>query len=146
MIKYVIVKYTPDGYGGNLSELKTIKKYELDEYLDNGWHILEKIIPIITALKKWWNEFSTSHKIAIITLIITSFFGFLALILDKVFDNKYYQLKNQYEELNEKYNRNMQTLILTSDSLKIERENSERLLQELKTKKVFYINQKLKTE
>jgi hypothetical protein len=146
MIKYVIIKYTPDGYGGNLSELKTIKKYELDEYLNNGWHILEKIIPIITPLKKWWNEFSTSHKIAIITFIIPSFFGGLGWILDKVFDNKYYELKNHYEELNEKYNQNIQTLILTSDSLKIERENSERLLQELKAKKVFYINQNLKTE
>ncbi|MFC4740073.1 hypothetical protein ACFO3U_08705 [Flavobacterium ponti] len=68
------------------------------------------------------------------------------MILDKVFDNKYYELKNQYDELNEKYNQNIDVLVLTSDSLNIERENSERLLQELKTKKVFYTNQNLKTE
>lgn len=146
MIKYIIVKYTPDGYGGNLSELKTIKKYELDEYLSNDWHILEKIIPIITPLKKWWNKFSTSHKIAILTLIIPSFFGGLGWVLDKVCDNKYYELKNQYEELNEKHNQNIQTLILTSDSLKKERKKAESILQELKTKKVFYINQNLKSE
>lgn len=141
MIKYIIVKYTPDGYGGNLSEIKTIRKKELKEYLKNGWFLQRKIVPLITPFVGWWNKFSTNQKIAIIAFIIPSFFGGLGWCLDKYFDNNYNDLIQDYKNLDSEYNQLNQTYILTSDSLKVERERTENLRQQLTSEKASDKNQ-----
>jgi hypothetical protein len=146
MIKYIIVKYTPDGYGGSLSETKTVTKSELKNNLDNGWIVYEKITPIKTPFLKWWNKFTIDNKLVILSFSIPSliavFFGVLAYQTENENDS----LKSQNKTLNENYNQLKRSFLLTSDSLKIERQKAENILQELKAKKAFYINQNLKTE
>ena len=74
--------------------------------------------------------------------LIAVFFGVLAYQTDNENDS----LKLQNKTLNENYNQLKRSFLLTSDSLKIERQKAENKLQELKAKKAFYINQNLKTE
>lgn len=141
MIKYIIIKYTPDGYGGNLSEEKTINKSELKKFLDNDWVLHKKITPIKTPFLDWWNPIPSANKIAIIGILIPTiiavFFGVLAHLSNKENDS----LKIENKSLNENYTQLKQNLILTADSLNTERENSENLLQKLQSKKVSDKNQ-----
>jgi hypothetical protein len=146
MVKYIIIKHTSDGYGGSLSERKTVGKSELHQFTNNDWYILEKIIPIITPLKKWWAKFTIDNKLVILSFSIPSliavFFGVLAYQTDNENDS----LKLQNKTLNENYTQLKRSFLLTSDSLKIERQKAENILQALKEKKAFYINQNLKNE
>ena len=136
MIKYVIIKYTPDGYGGNLSEVKTINKSELKINLNNGWFIHKKLIPLITPILDWWKPISLTNKIAIIGILIPTivavFFGVLSHVLNTENDS----LKIRNETLNEKYTQSKRNLILTVDSLNKERKVSEGLLQKLHAREV----------
>lgn len=141
MVKYIIIKYNPDGYGGNLSEIKTVRKNELKEYLDNDWFIKKKVIPIITPFLDWWNQFNINQKIAILTIIIPLFFGGLGWCLNKYFDNKYNDLKHQHDQLYNDYNLKEQTLILLSDSLKIERKKIQDISQQMQLNKESYKNE-----
>jgi hypothetical protein len=135
MTKYTLAKDKSDGYGGNIPDIKIVnKKSELRNCLNNGWYEVDRFTPIITPIKKWWNNFTTNQKIAILSFIISSsvalIFGIVAYKSDKENDS----LKIQNTTLNENYNQSKRNLILTSDSLSLERENSEKLLQQLKTK------------
>jgi hypothetical protein len=134
MTKYTLAKDKSDGYGGNIPDIKTVtKKSELKKCLKNGWYEVDRFTPVITPIKKWWNNFSTNQKIAIIAIIVPCFavFGWS---LDKYFDNEYRVLKHKYNELENKYNKTNQVLILTSDSLKTEREKSEPIKEQLQPK------------
>ncbi|MBC5864671.1 hypothetical protein [Flavobacterium turcicum] len=146
MIKYIIIKYTPDGYGGILSETKTVNKSELKNNLDNDWIVYEKIIPIKTPFLKWWNKFTIDNKLFILSFSIPSliavFFGVLAYQTDNENDS----LKLQNKTLNENYNQLKRSFLLISDSLNAERQKAENILQKEKAKKAFYINQKSKNE
>lgn len=146
MIKYIIVKYTPDGYGGSLSETKTVTKSELKNNLDNDWIVYEKITPIKTPFLKWWNKFTMDNKLFILSFSIPSliavFFGVLAYQTNN--ENDYLKLQNKI--LNENYTELKRSFLLTSDSLNAERQKAENILQKEKSKKAFYIDQNLKTE
>ena len=134
MTKYIIIKYTPDGYGGKRTEIKTVRKSELKSHLKNGWVLDEKIIPFITPFKKWWNKFTMDNKLVILSILIPSLiaivFGVLAYRTDK--KNNLLELENK--TLNEDYIQLKQTLILTSDSLNIERQKFESTIKKLQSK------------
>lgn len=136
MIKYIIKKNISDGYGGNLSEIKTVNKSELKTNLNNGWFIHKKLIPLITPFLDWWKPISLTNKIAIfgilIPTIIAVFFGILSHVLNTENDS----LKIRNETLNEKYTQSKQNLILTVDSLNEERKIYKGLLQKLHAKEV----------
>jgi hypothetical protein len=78
-MKYIIRKDTPDGFGGNNSETKTIKKSKYKLYKNDGWYVLKKKIFIITQFSDWWRSLNTNQKISIIGIIIASI---TALIID----------------------------------------------------------------
>ena len=136
MIKYVIIKYTRDEYGGNLSEVKTVKKSELKKHLNNGWYLHKKLIPLITPFLDWWKPISLTNKIAIIGILIPTivavFFGVLTYVLNK--ENSTLEIRNKI--LIEKYIQSRQNMILTVDSLNRERKISESLLQKLDAKEL----------
>ena len=127
MIKYIIIKYTTDEFGGKTSEVKTTIKSKLKEHLSNGWVLHKKIIPIITPFLDWWKTLTNGNKIAFLGVIVSAFLIVLFWILDRVFDDKYNDLNQKYEKLDQNYTELNQFYILTIDSLKIEREKSEYL-------------------
>jgi hypothetical protein len=137
MIKYIIIKYIPDGYGGNLSEEKIIRKSELKMYLEDGWVLHKKIIPIITIFIDWWKPISLANKIAIIGILIPTIIAVLFGVLAHLSNKENDSLKNENKTLNENYNQLKHNLILTADSLNSERKNLKYLLQKSKAKNVF---------
>ena len=137
MIKYIIVKYTSDGFGGNLAETRTIKKSELNKYIANGWEIVEKINPIITPTTQWWNKFTIDNKLVILSFVVPSFIAIFLGVLAHQTNKENDTLRNENKTLNHNNNQLKQILILTSDSLNIEREKSKAILQELQAKTSF---------
>ncbi|WP_053978534.1 hypothetical protein [Mangrovimonas xylaniphaga] len=141
MTKYLIKKYTQNDSGGfNNIETKKVQKKHLKEHVENNWVLIEKQIPIVTPFLKWWNKFTTNQKIAIIAIIVPCF-AVLGWILDKYFDNKYQTLNDKYISLNADYNslksdyvQLKHSLILTSDSLKTERQKFQATIQQPQTK------------
>lgn len=103
MIKYKIKRYESTSTGARITFNETIKKSELNWYLENGWTISEKIIPAVTPTLKWWNKFSTDQKLNILNFLIPSlialFFGVLAYYSNKENDT----LKQDSKILNENY-------------------------------------------
>ena len=146
MTKYLIEKYTQNDSGGFVeTESKTVKKKNLEDHINNGWVFIEEINPITTPFKKWWNKFTTNQKIAIIAIIVPCF-AVLGWISDKYFSYKYHSLNDKYNSLNTEYSQLKQNLILTSDSLKTEREKTESLKSQLKTDILSDNNQREKTK
>jgi hypothetical protein len=104
MTKYTLAKSKPDGYGGYGSDIKIVtKKSELSNCLNNGWYEVDRFTPIITPLKKWWNNFTTNQKIAILTIIIPLSFACLKWSVETYLNHEYHSLKIDYKSLNEKY-------------------------------------------
>jgi hypothetical protein len=109
MIKYKIRKTVTTKTGSPNIFNKTIKKSELDLHLKDNWFIVEKIIPLITPVSKWWNKFSIGNKIAILAIFIPILFGGIYFCLD----NKYENLKQNYTNLKiENNSLNKRNLIL----------------------------------
>ena len=131
MIKYIVVKYNSDGFGGVTSETKTVSKSVLQKYLNNEWVILEEIIPIITPLSKWWNKFTTNQKISIIAIILPLFFGGLKWTFDTYLNHKYPVLKKDYNSLNDKYHLLKESC---NDSINELNKKIESISQELQSK------------
>lgn len=132
MIKFLIKKYTSNGSGGFSNvESKKVKKRQLKEYLDKGWILSEKFIPIITPFTKWWNKFTTNQKIGIIAIIVPLFFGGLKLTIDTYLNHKYPSLKKEFNSLNDKYHLLQENC---SDSITTLNEQIETISQELKSK------------
>ena len=104
MTKYTLAKNKSDGFGGNIPDIKVVtKKSELKKCLNNGWYEVERFTPIITPIKKWWNNFKTSQKIAILTIIIPLSFACLKWSVETYLNHEYHSLKIDYKSLNEKY-------------------------------------------
>ena len=95
MIKYEIIRYSSDGYGGSLSKTKLVKKSELQKHLDNDWFLRKKIIPIITPLKDWWKPISFTNKVAIFGIILTAFLTLFLWSLSEYFQYKKSNLKTE---------------------------------------------------
>ena len=136
MIKYIVIKYTPDGYGGNLSEEKTINKSELNLFLDNGWVLHKKLTLVKTLFLDWWSTISSADKISIfgilIPMIVAIFFGVLSHLSNKKNDT----LEIENKILKENYTQLKLNLVRTTDSLRSERKKSKKILKEYQSKKV----------
>lgn len=136
MINYVIIKYTSDGYGGTLSEVKTVNKSELNTNLNNGWFTHKKLIPLITPFLDWWKPISLTNKIAIFGILIPTIIAVCFGVLSHVLNTENDSLKIRNEILNEKFTQSKQNLTLTVDSLNEERKILKGLLQKLHAKEV----------
>tara|TARA_B100000787_G_C15948875_1_gene188209 strand:- start:60 stop:470 length:411 start_codon:yes stop_codon:yes gene_type:complete len=108
----------------------TVSKSEKQKYLDKGWKIVRIRYFIITSFIDWWSKFKIEVKLSIITMFIGAFYFFLSMCLD----NRYADLEDNYESLDERYIQLNKTLKMTSDSLKVERNLSQYLRKELKIK------------
>lgn len=129
MTKYLIKKYTQNESGGFRNiESKKVKGKNLQDYIEKGWVLTEKITPIKTPINKWWKKFTTSQKIAIFAIIVPCF-AVVGWISDK------------YHSQNADYKQLKRTLIQTSDSLKIEREKTESLKKQLQSSTPSGMNQ-----
>ena len=126
MIKYILCKYEPDGFGGE-TLVKRVDSYNKKKYLDKGFIIVEKRYFLITSFIHWWSNLKIEVRISIITLFFTAFYFFLSLYLD----NQYKDLKYKYESLENKHIQLNNTLIITSDSLKVERDLSRLLRKQI---------------
>ncbi|CAM1366678.1 protein of unknown function [Tenacibaculum soleae] len=132
MIKYEIKRskqpvgnFIPVGY-----DFKNIKKSELDSHLNSGWSFIRKKYFIVTSILDWWKTLKNGEKIAFFAIIVSVFVW----LVDNHLDNKYQNLNDKFNSLNDDYNKLQKTLILTSDSLNIEREKIEAISQQLQTK------------
>jgi hypothetical protein len=104
MIKYTLAKDKSDGFGGNIPDIKVVtNKSELKKCLKNNWYVVDKYTPILTPFKKWWNNFTTNQKIAILTIIIPLSFACLKWSVETYLNHEYHSLKIDYKSLNEKY-------------------------------------------
>jgi hypothetical protein len=133
MIKYEIIRYSSDDYGGSLSKTKLIKKSELQEHLKKDWLLRKKIIPFITPFKDWWKTISFTNKIAIFAIVIPLFFGGLKWNIETYLNHEYHSLKKDYNSLNDEYYRLQEKC---NDSITTLNERIETISQKLKTKKV----------
>lgn len=61
-------------------DFKTVKKAEVKEYEKSGWEFVEERIIYISDLKDWFLKQKVSDKIAIVSLIVGSIIGLLALL------------------------------------------------------------------
>ena len=133
MTKYTLAKDKSDGFGGNIPDIKVItKKSELKKCLNNGWYEVERFTPIITPVKKWWNNFTTTEKIGIIAIILPLFFGGLKWSFETYLNHEYHSLKRDYNNLNERYFFLQEKY---NDSTTILNEKIETISQQLRTKK-----------
>jgi len=131
MTKYKVCKDKPDGYGGNIPDVKIIKRAELKTYKKNNWYVVDKYTPIITPLSKWWNKFTINQKIGVIGIILPLFFGGVKWTLENYLNHEYHSLKNDYKSLNAEYNLlNIEWI----DSIRELNKKNEKKLKKLKRK------------
>lgn len=95
-----IVKYERTSIGERITFKETVKKRELKLYLERGWIIKKKIIPIITPISKWWNKYSVENKINIISFLIPALIAIFFGYLNYQSNNEIRDLKNLNNELN----------------------------------------------
>lgn len=104
-----------------------IKKPELKKALSENFYIIEKRYYLISPIIDWWSKFSTTHRISIVTLFVTTFFTAFYFFLSLSLDNQYTDLKDKYDKLENKHIQLKKTLIITSDSLRVEHDLSRQL-------------------
>jgi hypothetical protein len=133
MTKYTLAKDKSNGYGGNIPDIKIVnKKSELKKCLNNGWYEVDRFTLIITPIKKWWNNFTTTQKIGILAFIIPLFFSGLKWSIETYLNHEYHSLKKDYKSLNAKYSLLQEKY---NDSTTTLNEKIETISQQLKTKK-----------
>jgi hypothetical protein len=141
MIKYEIIRYSSDDYGGSLSKTKLVKKTELQKHLEKDWLLRKKIIPVLTPLKDWWKPISLTNKVAICGIILSAFLVSLFWGIDKYLENKCETLKSGFQLTNQK----LDSLKKDSESLNQRYDSLTYILNE-KNKLIGNLKEKLKTK